>query len=150
MAQRIASGVAQAERERELTKRQLADNLDRLEHRIREDFDWKRRLRRDGARYAVVAAGVGIVIAAAAAARRASRSHGEEPLGVDSLEDIAAELHALRRQLRKEKGSDGMFQKLALRGIAAAGAAAGSMVARSMIHREHDSAEAEHPYVQER
>ena len=135
----MAQAIDQAERERELTKQALASTLDRLEARVRAELDWKARLRRDGLRVAlvggaVVVAGVGIVVL-----RRRFGSRGADA-GVtpSSLEEMAAELVAIRKRLDEAKiNPDGgpVWQKLAVRAVAAAAGAGGTYAARRFMTR---------------
>ncbi|MHB8718548.1 MAG: hypothetical protein ACYDAC_06620 [Candidatus Dormibacteria bacterium] len=137
----MASGIDQAERERELTKQALASTLDRLESRVRRELDWKARLRRDGLRYAllggaVLALGVGVVVAQKA--RAPKRAVAAAPATFD---DLAAEVAAIRKRLDGAKVSpDGspLWQKLALRGAAAAAGAAGTYAARRLMARAEE------------
>jgi hypothetical protein len=135
----VVQAIDQAERERELTKQALAGDIDRLEARIRAELDWKARLRRDGVKYAVaggvvVAAAIGVIVL-----RRALR--GDEPEEVHSpttLQEMAAELAAIRKQLdhaKVEADTGPVWQKLALRAVSAAAAAGGTFAARRYMAR---------------
>ena len=134
----MAQAVDQAERERELTKQALATTIDRLEARVRAELDWKARLRRDGIRYAlvggvVVVAGVGIVLLRRAFAK------DEDPAPMPrSLDEIATELVAIRKLLDQAKiDPDGgpLWQKVALRAVAAGAGAGGTYAARRFMTR---------------
>ncbi|MBJ7594362.1 MAG: hypothetical protein JF886_05760 [Candidatus Dormibacteraeota bacterium] len=135
----MAQAIDQAERERELTKQSLSDNIDRLEARVRAEFDWKARLRRDGIRYALIG---GVVVAVAVGAivlRRALGGEKEEAAPKPStFDEMAAELAAIRKKLDSAKlEADGgpVWQKLALRGVSAAAAAGGTYAARRFMAR---------------
>jgi hypothetical protein len=134
----VAQAVDQAERERELTKQALATTIDRLEARVKVELDWKARLHRDGIRYAliggvVVVAGVGIVLLRRAFAK------DEEPAPMPhSLDEIATELAAIRKLLDHAKiDPDGgpLWQKVALRAVAAGAGAGGTYAARRFMAR---------------
>jgi hypothetical protein len=140
----VAQAIDQAERERELTKQSLAVNLDRLEARVRAELDWKARLRRDGPRYvlmagAVMGAAVGVIVL-----RRAFRGdRPEAPRPPTSLEEMAAELAAIRKKLdsaKLEADSGPVWQKLALRSVSAAAAAGGTYAARRFMTRAGSAA----------
>lgn len=135
----MAQAIDQAERERELTKLALASNIDRLEARIRAELDWKARLRRDGPKVVVVG---GVVVGAAVGLivlRHALRGEEKPPAGTaTSLEEVAAELAAVRKRLdnaKIEADAGPLWQKLALRAVAAAAAAGGTYAARRFMAR---------------
>lgn len=134
----MGQAVAEAQRERELSKQALEAQVESLETRVREELDWKAKLRRNGARYAViggVAAGVliGVVVL------RAKFGHKEEKdeVQVSSLDDVARELRELRRELDKRGGRDSgpLWQKLAVRVATAGAAAGGTLAARQLMER---------------
>ena len=138
----MGQAVDQAERERELTKQQLEDNLNRFETRVRAELDWKARLRRDGVRYVVVGAGAAATLVALVLLRSKLRHNDDDTdaaaIQVASLADIAAELQSLRAEVergRKGKDSQPLWQKAALRAVTTAGAAAGTLVARGLMER---------------
>jgi hypothetical protein len=135
----VVQAIDQAERERELTKQALAGDIDRLEAKIRSEFDWKARLRRDGVKYAiaggvVVGAAVGIIVL-----RRALRGDRPEPApSPTTLQEMATELAAIRKQLDHAKidaDTGPVWQKLALRAVSAAAAAGGTLAARRFMAR---------------
>jgi hypothetical protein len=135
----VVQAIDQAERERELTKQSLADNLDRLEARVRAELDWKARLRRDGPRYALIG---GVLVAAAVGAivlRRVLRGDQHEPeRPPTSFAEMATELAAIRKKLDSAKlEPDGgpAWQKLALRAVSAGAAAGGTYAARRFMAR---------------
>ena len=135
----MVQAIDQAERERELTKQSLADNLDRLEARVRHELDWKARLRRDGLRYALIG---GVVVAAAVGAialRRARSGAKEQPAArPTSLEEMATELAAIRKKLdaaKLEQDQGPVWQKLAVRAVSAGAAAGGTYAARRFMAR---------------
>ena len=137
----MAPGVDQAERERELTKQALASTLDRLQTRVRHELDWKSRLRRDGVRYAliggaVVALAVGVVVA-----QRARAPKKEAAPQPSTFEEMATELAAIRKRLDDAKVSpDGgpLWQKIALRAVAAGATAGGTYAARRFMARAEE------------
>ncbi len=135
----MGQGVDEAQRERELTKQQLESSLDKFEARVRAELDWKTRLRQNGARYAVIGVAAVGVLAALIILRIKLRGADEEEdvIHVSSLADIAVELQELRRQVERGKNRDTqpMWQKLAVKGFAAAAAAAGTSAAKSMMDR---------------
>ncbi|MDQ6848084.1 MAG: hypothetical protein M3019_10985 [Candidatus Dormibacteraeota bacterium] len=140
----MAQAIDQAERERELTKQSLSDNIDRLEARVRAELDWKARLRRDGIRYALIG---GVVVAAAVSAivLRRALSGKNEPATPQptTLAEMATELAAIRKKLdsaKLEADHGPAWQKLALRGVSAAAAAGGTYAARRFMVRSGASA----------
>jgi hypothetical protein len=132
----VGEAVAAAQRERELSKKALEDRVGTLEGRLREELDWKARLRRDGVRYAV-AGGAVVAVVALAVARRARAEKKESPAaGVTSLDDVAEQLHDIRKELgRRRKDQGPLWRSLALRAAAAAAAAGGSMAAKQAMGR---------------
>ncbi|MGO8685611.1 MAG: hypothetical protein ACLQT7_00295 [Candidatus Dormibacteria bacterium] len=127
----MAQGVAEAERERELSKQALADHVSALNDRVRAELDWKARLRRDGLRYAVI--GTAAVAIAVSLAVLRSRHHRREtvPPTVASLDDVAAQLEEIREELaRRRKEGGPLWQKLAVRAATTAAASAGAAIAR--------------------
>lgn len=143
----MAQAVDEAKRERELTKQSLSENLDRLEARVRHELDWKARLRRNGPRYAVIGGGVLVAVAGAVIARKTVLKPRRSPidtlkahLPVTSLAQVAEELQALREQLGsgakpRKKDAAPLPQRILLRAVTAAGAAAGTMAARHVMER---------------
>ncbi|MFN2583040.1 MAG: hypothetical protein ABR498_09905 [Candidatus Dormibacteria bacterium] len=143
----MAQGVDEARKQRELTKQTLATNLNRLEARVRAELDWKARLRRDGPRIAAIGAVVVVGVGAVLIIRSRLKRDDEEPETAPTLEDVTAELCEIRKHLEKQNGkSSSMVQKALLRGIAAAGSAGGTMLAKQMLRRqapaEHEEAAA--------
>jgi hypothetical protein len=135
----MVQAVDQAQRERELTKQALAGDIDRLEARIRAELDWKARLRRDGVKYALaggvlVGTVVGVVVL-----RRVLRGDKSEPApSPTTLQEMAAELAAIRKQLDHAKidaDTGPVWQKIALRAVSAAAAAGGTFAARRFMAR---------------
>jgi len=132
----VGQGVAEAERERELSKQALAGDVSALGTRVRAELDWRSRLRRDGFRYAIVGA-VAVVVTVSVVVRR-SRGRGKEsrPATVTSLEDVATQLDEIRKELaRRRKESEPLWQKLAVRAGTTAAAAAGAAMARQAMER---------------
>ena len=142
----MGQGVDEARQQRELTKAALANNLDRLEARVRSELDWRARLRRERGRIVGIGVGVGVVLVAAGAIfvlRRTfgSRKHAAEPKPI-TLEELGTELHELRRLVEKKNGSSGsLVRKAVLRGVTAAGNAGGTALAREVLKRQMATAE---------
>ena len=141
----MAQAVDQAERERELTKQALAGDLDRLESRIRAELDWKSRLRRDGVKVAIVGGAVVFAVVGVIVLRRAVRGDQPAPPPPPStLQEMAAELVAIRKQLDGAKiqaDSGPVWQKIAVKAASAAAGAGGTYAARRFMARvgEHDA-----------
>ena len=133
----MAPGTDEAQRQRELTKQALAQSAGRLEQRVRAELDWKARLRRDGPRIAAIG-GAAIVLVGALLIIRSRLRHGgeEEVVAPTTLEDLAAELHALRKEIKKGGDKTPIWQSVVLRGVSAAGAAGGAYVAKMMVDRQ--------------
>lgn len=135
----MAEAVDQAERERELTKQALAGDLDRLESRIRAELDWKARLRRDGAKVAIVGGAVVVAVVGVIVLRRVLR--GDEPAPAPppgTFAEMAAELVAIRKQLEGAKiqpDSGPAWQKIAIKAVSAAAGAGGTYAARRFMSR---------------
>ena len=140
----MAPGTDEAQRQRELSKQALAQSAGRLEQRVRAELDWKARLRRDGPRIAAIT-GVAIVLVGTLVVVRRRLRHPEaeaEPAPA-TLEDLAAELRALRKEVEKGKDKQPIWQKALLRGVGAAGAAGGGYVAKRFTERQEAAAGAE-------
>jgi len=146
----MAQAVDEARQQRDVTKESLARNLELLETRVRTELDWKSRLRRDGARYAVygglaLAGVVGLFVLRKAVGRRGS---DPEPVQVTSLDDLVAELSALRGAVEKgdrraRKDNAPVWQKLIVRGVAAAAAAGATAAVRQFMESGAGQTEAE-------
>ena len=134
----MAPGTDQAQRQRELSKQALEQSAGRLEQKVRAELDWKARLRRDGPRYAAIA-GVAIVLVGTILFVR-SRLRGEpveeEETAPVTLNDLVAELHALRKEIKKGGDKTPLLQKVVLRGVSAAGSAAGAQAAKRLVDRQ--------------
>jgi hypothetical protein len=147
----MAQAVDEAKQQRDVTKESLARNLELLETRVRTELDWKSRLRRDGARYAVyggvaLAGVVGLFVLRKAVGRRGSVP---EPVQVTSLDDLVAELSALRGAVEKgekkaRKDNAPVWQSLIIKGIAAAAAAGATAAVRQFMENSGGETEAEH------
>jgi hypothetical protein len=139
----MGQGAAEAERERELSKRALATRVSALGSRVRGELDWRAKLQRDGLRYAVIGT-VAVVVAATVIAIRARRPRKESAeITVTSLDDIAAQLTEIRAELdRRRKDDSPLWQRLAIRTATAAAAGAGGVAARKAMER-FDGGEAE-------
>jgi len=141
----VAPGTDQAQRQRELSKQALEQSAGRLERKVRAELDWKARLRRDGPRYAAIA-GVAIVLVGTIVFVR-SRLRGEaaeeEETAPMTLDDLVAEVHALRKEIKKGGDKTPFVQKLVLRGVSAVGSAAGAQAAKRIVDRQAAMAGAE-------
>lgn len=136
----MGQAVDRAQQERELTKQALEADVNRLEARVRAELDWRARLRRDGARYAAMGAGallvVGALVALRLRLRRRDKPSEQHPA---SLDEVAAELKQLRRDLERKKGSTPLWQRAALGALTAAASAGGTAAARQMMGRSDDT-----------
>jgi hypothetical protein len=131
----VGQGVAEAERERELSKQALAGDVSALGTRVRAELDWRSRLRRDGFRYAVIGT-IAVLVTVSVVLRSRGRGKESEPVTVTSLEDVAAQLDEIRKELaRRRRDSEPLWQKLAVRAGTTAAAAAGAAVARQAMER---------------
>lgn len=140
----MAPGTDEAQRQRELTKQALAESAGRLEQRVRAELDWKARLRRDGPRYAAIAGGAVLLIGTLVLIRsRLRRGKEEEAIAPTTLEDLAAELEKIRKEIKKGGDKTPIWQKVVLRGVGAAGAAGGAYAAKRVVERQEATAGAE-------
>ena len=139
----MGSGLDEAQHARELSKRRFEETVERAGARVRHELDWRARLRRDGARYAVIGTVAVVAVVGVAVLRwRFGRHDDEEAYApqITTLGDVAAELAAVRAELeriRKGKARDAapLWQKVGLRAVGAAGTAAGTMAAQTMMER---------------
>ena len=137
----MGQGVDEARQQRELTKAALAQDLDRLEARVRSELDWRARLQRERGRLIGIGVGVGVVVLGATAILVLRRVVGGKKQVVEprpiTLEELGTELHELRRLVQKKNGSSGsLVQKAVLRGVSAAGNAGGTALAREVVKRQ--------------
>jgi hypothetical protein len=140
----VAPRTDEAQRQRELTKQALAQSAGKLEQRVRAELDWKARLRRDGPRYAAIAGGAIVLIGTLVIVRsRLRRDKGEEAVAPTTLEDLAAELEKIRKEIKKGGDKTPIWQKIVLRGVSAAGAAGGAYAAKQVVDRQEARAGAE-------
>jgi hypothetical protein len=140
----VAPGTDEAQRQRELTKQALAESAGKLEQRVRAELDWKARLRRDGPRYAAIAGGAVLLIGTIVIVRsRLRRDKGEEAVAPTTLEDLAAELEKIRKEIKNGGDKTPVWQKVVLRGVGAAGAAGGAYAAKRVVERQEATAGAE-------
>ena len=132
----MGQGVAEAERERELSKQALAGDVSALGARVRDELDWRSRLRRDGFRYAVIGTAAVLLTVSVVVLRSRRQKQGGEPATVTSLDDVAAQLEEIRQELaRRRKVGGPLWQKLAVRAATTAAAAGGAAVARRAMER---------------
>lgn len=137
----MGQGVDEARQQTELSKAALANNLDRLEARVRAELDWRARLQRERGRLIGIGVGVGVVLIGATAILVLRRVVGgkkpaEEPRRI-TLEELGTELHELRRLVEKKNGSSGsLVQKALLRGVTVASSAGGTALAREVLKRQ--------------
>lgn len=137
----MAPGTDEAQRQRELTKQALEQSAGKLEQRVRAELDWKARLRRDGPRYAAIAGGAILLIGTLVIVRsRLRRDKDEEEVAPTTLEDLAAELEKIRKEIRKGGDKTPIWQKIVLRGVSAAGAAGGAYAAKQIVDRQEATA----------
>jgi hypothetical protein len=133
----VAPGTDEAQRQRELTKAALAQSATRLEERVRAELDWKARLRRDGPRYAAIASGAIVLIGTIVFIRSRLRGDTDEEEAVPvSLEELVAELHELRKDIKKGGDKTPIWQKVVLRGVSAAASAGGAYAAKRLVDRQ--------------
>jgi len=137
----VAPGTDEAQRQRELSKQALAQSAGRLEQRVRYELDWKARLRRDGPRIAAIG-GAAILLVGTLVIIRSRLRHpeAEAPAPPATLEDLAAELRALRKDFEKGKDKSPIWQKALLRGVGAAGSAGGAYAAKRFTARQEAAA----------
>jgi hypothetical protein len=136
----VGQGVAEAERERELSKQALAAHVSALESRVREELDWRARLRRDGVRYAIIGTVAIAVTVSVLVLRSRGRWKEAPPVVVTSLDDVAAQLEEIRKELgRRRKENGPLWQRVALRAATTAAAAGGTAVARRAMERMGDA-----------
>jgi hypothetical protein len=141
----VAPGTDEAQRQRELTKQALEQSAGRLEQKVRAELDWKARLRRDGPRYAAIAGGAVLLIGTIVFVRSRLRGEkvDEEEAAPATLDDLMAELHALRKEVTKGGDKTPVWQKVVLRGVTAAGSAGGAYAAKRLVDRQDARAGAE-------
>ena len=128
----MAEGVAEARRERELSKQALAARVAAL----RTELDPRQRLRRDGLRYAVIGAAAMVAALAVVLIRSRRRQRPPDQPAVTSLEDVARQLAEIRAEMgKRRKDSKPLWQTLAMRGASAAGTGVGTAITRRMVER---------------
>jgi hypothetical protein len=132
----VGHEVAEAERERELSKQALAAHVSALDTRVRDELDWRSRLRRDGFRYAVIGTVAVVLTVSVVVLRSRGRRKESSTATVTSLDDVAAQLEEIRQELaRRRKESGPLWQKLVVRAATTAAAAGGAVVARRAMER---------------
>ncbi len=133
----MAPGTDEAQRQRELTKQSLARSVGALEQRVRAELDWKARLHRDGPRFAAIGGAAIVLVGTLVFVRsRFRRDADDEVAPAVTLDDLADQLRELRKQVAKRGDKTPIWQKVALRGVSAAGAAGGAYVAKRMVDRQ--------------
>ncbi len=121
-----------ARQEHELTKQALADRVQRFEERVREELDWRARLRRNRGKVLATAAGAALLIAALVVVRSRLRDRdGKETPA--TLDDVADELRRIVKQLERRGGEAPLWQRLVVRSAMAAATAGGAYAARRMM-----------------
>ena len=141
------ASVEETRREIERTREELDTTLGQLEQRVHYELDWKARVRRNKTRLIIGGAGIAVLVVASIAASKVinSRRHNglEEQLReLTHFDDVKREVIRLREQLAgaPEADNDPLWQKIALKATTAAGAAAGTMLTKSLVTR-FDAAE---------
>jgi hypothetical protein len=143
----VAQALDEAKRQRDLTKESLERNLGLFETRVRHELDWKARLRRDGARYAVYGAVAVAGLAGVYMLRRTvARGDDHEERPVARPGDLAGEIAELRKVLKgmekdRGKGDGPMWTKLAVRVVSAAAAAGASSAMKRYMHSAQEEPE---------
>ena len=133
----MAPGTDEAQRQRELTKAAFAQSASRLEQKVRAELDWKARLRRDGPRYAAIAGGAIVLIGTIVIVRSRLRGDKEEQEADPvTLEELVAELHELRKEIKKGGDKTPIWQKVVLRGVSAAASSGGAYAAKRLVDRQ--------------
>jgi hypothetical protein len=128
----VQTGSQAARQEHELRKRELAERVELFESRLREQLDWRSRLRRNRGKLIGVGAGAALLLTALILlrARLGERSRDVAPA---TLDDVARELHDIRKQLERRSGESPLWQRLVLRSAVAAASAGGAYAARRMV-----------------
>ena len=151
----MGQATDQARHQVELTRVALAEDIDKLERRIRAELDWKARLRREGPQIAAIAGAVVVVVVGGYVLRRTvldgrsddarGRTRGTpDAKGAMSLDELTREVRALREELGAKKGgtsgdSQPLWMKVAVRAASAGAAAGASMLARKYAQRAQDA-----------
>ena len=130
-----------ARQEHELRKQALAARIQHFEELVREELDWRARLRRNRTKLIVIGAGGVALLTLVVLARSRLVGRGASR-GPATLDDVAKELQEIRKQLER-RGGEAMWQRLLVRGVVAAGTAAGAYAARRMMQGERTDTEAE-------
>jgi hypothetical protein len=124
-----------ARQEHELRRRALAERVEVFEDRLREQLDWRARLRRNRGRLMVAAAGAALLLTAVIVLRlRLTRRDTVHTPA--TLDDIARELHEISKQLERQGAEPSLLRRLVLRGAVAAASAGGAYAARQMVQRD--------------
>lgn len=120
-----------AQQERELTRQALEERVERFEQRVRDELDWRARLRRNRVRLLVAGLAAAGAVALVAVIRSRRTSEREELPA--TLDDVTRELHEIRKELERRRGESPLWQKLLIRGAATAASAGGAAMARRMV-----------------
>ncbi len=121
-----------ARQERELSRQALAERVQRFEDRVRDELNWRARLRRHRTTLLIAGAGAAVLLAGLVVVRGriGDRGRGDAPA---TLDDITDELHEIRKQLERRGGESPLWQRLILRSAVAAASAGGAYAARRMV-----------------
>lgn len=134
----MATAVAEARRERELSKQALAEQFGAAEAMVRSELDWKAKLRKNGPRLAVIGGAIVITTVLVMVARKtlAGKHEEEDDVEITTLEDISRELKEIREQLKKhDRGGGSAIRSAAFKAAGAVMATAGTAVARNAMQR---------------
>ena len=151
----MGQATDQARHQVELTRVALAEDIDRLEKRIRAELDWKARLRREGPQIAAIAGAVVLVMVGGYVLRKRFGGAGRGAHGAGagagaaggamSLEELTREVRALREELhgKGKSGTSGdsqpLWMKVAVRAATAGAAGGASMLARRYARHAQDA-----------
>jgi hypothetical protein len=132
----VGEAVVEARRQVELTRQALEADVDRLEARLRAELDWRARLRRQAPQLLAVLGGVAVLALGVVAVRRALRGDHAEPLADPAsitLPELAAEVQALREEIRRERRRTGLVSRLAGAALSAAIAQGADHASRRLV-----------------
>ena len=136
------ASVEETRREIEATRTELDTTLGLLEQRVHYELDWKARIRRNKTRLMIGGAGLAVLVIAGVAGTkvvngRRHRGIEEQLRDLTHFDDVRREVVRLREQLAgaPAEDNDPLWQKVALKATTALGAAAGTMLTRSLVTR---------------